>query len=337
MRRDDLDPWTEHDTRLDRVSVDFYPPANDAEPDRSSYTFYSRMFTDDLTLGLLPVSGTTRAQDFTIAIDPADETRERMLADALSFGDMSSHREDLEEALYEWSRFCATRLLSHGHAIYELAYWIQPKTKERVGFALVPLRGVTYRRGIYEQRVPSGARISAASPLDDSPSPERRIHIPRDRVVLISVPPELREIVRIVPALESLGHEIFPDFMIPHPDTPSTARVPFDFDLMKRTEEVAVARVTRATGWNARTISQNQTDYYATARALRTERVKCVLRRVLCDAIDEVLHRAGATLQFTSRIKVTGFPTLNDVLAAERGLADGNISPADLLRPFRFW
>ena len=340
MRRDNLDPWTERDIELDRVSVDFYPPANpavDLEPDGSNDTFYSRMFTDDLTLGLLPISGTTRAQYFTIALDPADETRERMLADALSFGDTRSYPQDLEAALAEWSRFCATSLLSHGQAVYELAYWIRPKTRERVGFALIPLRGVIYRRGTHEQWVPSGARVSGTAQFEHSPSPERRIRLPAGRVLLISLPPELREIARIVPALKTLGHGRLPNFMIPRFDTPSTTRVPFDFDLMKRTEEVAVAQVTRATGWNARSISENRTEYYAAARALRGERVKCMLRKVLLDAIDEVLHRAGTTLQFTARLKVGGLPTINDVLAAEARLAAGDVSPTDLLRPFRLW
>jgi hypothetical protein len=109
--------------------------------------------------------------------------------------------------------------------------------------------------------------------------------------------------------------------------------VPFDFQVFKSTQEKAVAQASRKAGWNARSsFGEYQTEYYATYRRLRFERMLCQFRDLMLVAANKVLALVGPTLGVSATLEFRGLPTRNDITQADALLERGDIDVKDLLK-----
>jgi hypothetical protein len=159
-----------------------------------------------------------------------------------------------------------------------------------------------------------------------------------DRVFRVSLPAGLRELHRTALRLADLGENQFPAFMIPAPDASSASSAPYDFDRFKRTELLAVASVTRHTGWYARgTFSEYETEFYFMKRRLRLLRFLQQLRTFIFETANQIIARAGAEIGFQARIVPGGLPSLVDIEEAESMLDRGELSVNSLFDRFSLY
>jgi hypothetical protein len=339
--------------QLERVSLDFYPPEaaspgpdddDDIIADERDLTMrgshFPRMYAEDVRLGTFPIGARVAEKRLHWSLEPSDHTRERMVVDALNFGESFGARdESLAEAVCEWGNHCASAVAMTGRCLFELAYWVSGDSLEPVGFALVPLNRYRIERSGYAflQLVPEGARALGKSPRDGYQRlPAGRVTIPGERIVEVAWPHFESSDVDVSTVFRLLGPDAATNFVIEGLRQPAAERVPLDYDLARRTERVAIARATKAVGWDGRShFSDYQTEYYSTARMLRFVRFKCQLRELVLSALDDALSRVGQRMGFCARLGVSGLPTAEDVVAAERELAAGSVGAADLRRRFR--
>jgi hypothetical protein len=305
------------------------------------------MYVDDVSLGVLPVSGEIRSAHRPSALLDVTEAKEgekileRMIAAAFSPREGSA-RFELSHAFSEWGRYCTAALLRDGEAVYEIAYVLASKGGDPVGFRVIPVAAGSIvrrfgRRVTYLQRIPEGATLRTFSLEDRDPTPSKsEIALDSSRMVRVILPRSLRHARDAAVGLVSLGENLYPDFFIPKPDLPPSQQVPFDYAVYRRTQEAAVAAVTRESGWYGRgSFNDHMTEFYSMMRRVRFERMLCGLRDLLFVTANEILDRVGSQLQFKARFTPQGLPTVADVSEVEAALTAGTISAGQILERFR--
>lgn len=348
-------PWEQSGVFLDRSTIDFFLPPKEAHTASPEHAFrlsgmnshYAHMYVDDVSLGVLPISGEVRSRHLPSALLGVDEAKaapeilQRMIAAAFSPRD-GTGRLELSHAFSEWGRYCTAALLRDGEAVYEVAYILASEGGNPVGFRVVPVAaGSIVRRlargGNYVQRIPAGATLRTFSMEGRDRTPTKsEIALDDSRIVRVTLPPDLRHARDAGVALISLGENLYPDFFIPKPDLAPSQQVPFDFPVYKRTQEAAVATVTKRSGWYARgSFNAHVTEFYSMMRRVRFERMLIGLRDLLFLTANEILDRAGTRLQFKAQLSPQGLPTFADVLEVEAGLKAGTIPAAQVLERFR--
>lgn len=336
-RQDEALRWDMKDTVLNRVSV-FFQTVSETVVASSHYT---HMLIDDIGLTVFPISGEAKDRQPVVTLKQTDARLEHMVTAGFAFGTGGgwSRRSDISSSLCEWGRLCATSIATHGSATFEVAYWERRGSAEPVGFAVIPLRHREVERlgNCWIQHIPANATQPAADLMSgDVALAQGQIELPLERIVTVSAPPPYNNLAEMMASLARLGTESWPAFVIPNPYVSSEARVPFEFDLFKRTEELALAEATRVIGWNARgSFDDWQTEFYVAERYLRFERFKAVLRQAVLNTANAILARAGERLGFQSTLTLQHLPTEADVVAAQSDLEKGRVASNSLFKPFR--
>ncbi|HEY4129453.1 MAG TPA: hypothetical protein VGM50_02495 [Gemmatimonadaceae bacterium] len=315
---------------------------------RGMESHYAHMFVDDVHSHLFPIGGEVKKDGgpaATLVVDSGADSSliERMVT--FGFGVRDTYaRHEFAAAFVEWATYCAHSLIRTGRAWFELAPIRSPALSQPVGFRILPIyAGTVHRRyrwwGPYVQRVASSTLTDEddeTNPVEDTS--HTAIELGRaDRIFEVALPAHLREFHRAAVRLADLGEDHFPSFMMPSFAAGPT-RVPYDFDVFRRTEQVAVAAATRRIGWYGRgTFNDYQTEYYSMARRLQFERMLHDLREVMFVSANKILERAGAAIGFRAHIAQGALPTVDDINHATSMLEEGQISAAALLERFSFY
>ncbi len=233
----------------------------------------------------------------------------------------------LSDALADFLHDCAYAVTAFGEAFYEIVYWSEAETGRFEDFELRPIAAGTVRRqrGGFVQHVPPAVAQRWGAP--------ERIELAPDHVLAFLPPVVYRagfatmlQTLATADALAAAGGALRRRIR-------DSAPVPFDPGL--HAAYLAVARSTRAIGWNVRRLIFGEvSDYYLTLRQLRFERFKCLLRDDIIATLNDGLVRVGARAGFTARIAVEGMVTTEDVDEADAHLALADRPFDDVLKPF---
>ena len=297
---------------------------------RISYgdSHYHRMFVDDVSNGLVPFRMRT-IPDISVTLDPANEEVERIIA--LGFG-RDQYRLDITGAVFDAMRDAVHTLLGFGEAPYEIVYLRDNESDKLIGFDLsfIPPWTLTREGDIWIQKIPEEyAKQRKCLP---------RIELPLNAVVRLVPPSPVRKFYsQMIEDLDLLGRDLYPEFAIP-----KTASFPndtgFNFQEWHRSHNIALAQASCESGWNARSsFADSISEYYFLHRFLKFEEFKLDLRKSILSQLNEVLRIAGASIGFSARLVMHGLPSPEDIERSRRDLESGNMTFADVMKPYMLY
>jgi len=315
-------------SRSDKVNSSqksvMYPRTDSASRQHYDYfrQLYTHMLIEDVALKIMPI----RAKLRTVFIEPSDSRAETLIAQALCRQD---YKEDLSDIVGEFFQNCAQITMAFTESSYEIVYLSDTKTKNLLGFELVPIQPHTLIRqsGKLMQRIPPDLVKTEKLPT--------HLQLDEDNVITFKVPPYIHsELSNAVESLARLSAEVAPSFALPKFNSDSSKVVPFDFAHFRRSRELAIAYATRKLGW-CRAVQEDMLDYYRVHRELQFERFIVDLRQGFLSTLNEALDRVGPKLRFSAHLIIRGLPTNQDVLEAQDRLARGQTSFEEVMKPFR--
>jgi hypothetical protein len=304
-----------------RQSV-FFPRPREREISEIDSAYYADMFREDLSM-LLPSYQDAKS---VIRLEPPDTKAEPLIEGGLGIHHVHA---DFSAAASEFIRLAAMTVAGYGDAFYEITYESlgQGQQPAEFHFQFIDPESVVVRRGDLIQKIdPNVARERRV--------PER-IYIPKETVMKLSPPAGWsREFRRICYGLTRISQVVVPDFAYPRVAGELNA-VPIDVTEYLKTQKLAVLAVTKRTGWNVRRLSSGEiSGYYWFRRWLRFEKLKIQLRTSLVECLNDGLRRVGKVVGFSSRIVISGLPTLPDIAVAEDQLRKGLSNLGEITKPF---
>lgn len=343
------DPWNAHDIRIARQSIDFHVPPQAPLPTEGDEAgpsvtmpddFYAHIFLEDVSNTVLPYGGRAANGKDVFTLASADDRSERMLVSALTYGGGIDLHHALSEAACDWGRWMIHSLLRHGRATFEVAP-VLARDGAQVGFAVLDLNDLGLRRvgSKVVQLVPEGAWRRSDSPFKrDTVKRAYEVNLDDERIAEVCWPRPFEGVEGILPSLEILSAGRFPPFLVPNPHAPPETRLPFEFALFRRTEEVATAALTVTVGWDGRgAIAEQSSEYYLMVRRLRFERFKAVARACVREGLNSILDRVAPELGVHGRIVLNGLPTEADATAAEAELRTGTLNYTQVSKRFSIY
>jgi hypothetical protein len=113
-------------------------------------------------------------------------------------------------------------------------------------------------------------------------------------------------------------------------------KTPYDVTTHYHLRNVALAKITKDFGWNARnSFEKEASEYYLIYRYLKFEKFRIELRNSILDTLNAGLELVGKQLGFNTKILVNSLPTLDDVQTAFNHLTKGDIPFGEILEPFQ--
>jgi len=282
---------------------------------------YSRMFIEDVTVGLMPIGGRSERRQFGACLLPRGQAAERMVAEALG---RRSHAWDLGPGLCDFVHDCGQIVMAYGRAVYEIVYLSEAAGTAPSAFRFESIHsGTVVRVGNgFVQRVPTSVAEAEGVP-EELPLPSDRLLIFEPKVYAD------RKVRRVLELLGILGAQLIPDFVFEE-----RMQGPFDFSVYRRSQKEAVAAATQAVGWNARgLLTDDLLEHYWMQRHLMFEEFKMQLRDEILVSLGEGLERVGRVMGFSAQLEVSGLPTAADVAIARTALMEGKGSFKDIVRP----
>lgn len=321
---------TKSGINVDRASILYHVPSTGNSYGGSG--FYSRMFTEDVARDLFPISGDVdRAPVFQLLSD--DEHIPRVIETA--FVHYRTVRS-LPPLLSAFGNQTAHDLFFSGVEAFEVAPMVNANG-QIVGFLVLRLDDFRRFAGFTWQMIPKNALAGAHWENNPQPVNQRRVLIPRDRVVHIRLPREYSRIPRDLRALRHIGSAV-PNFVIQNLNSNETSHMSYDIKELREIEQRAVASITQSTGWDGRwTFNEATTSYYTMRRFLRFEEFKIRLRDTVVDGINRILAVAGATVGFTAEVSLHHLPTLEEIAVSRNDLATGRLGFSQMIDQYSIY
>lgn len=316
-----------------QVSVRYYDNSQAADEilrQRPDYFSLSNtmMLIEDASYSLMPPIRYSEENIFKVSFVPEDRKAEAFIGEALSSDDYE-YSGSLTEAVCKFFRECAQEVMGYGGAVYEIVYFTEPQTANPLGFGLefIPVQTVRERRGKLIQCVPANVAKELGV--------ESEIELPREDILRFMPPASLgSRLNEILEDLSALSGKLIPDFALREME--SGVRSGYEFSNLQKWRNIAIAAAGKEIGWNARGLFQGAAlEYYSLVRALRFERFKVEFREALLATLNRGASRAGQKLDFRGQLMIEGLPSLADVSAAERELAEGRKAFKDIFAPFQ--
>lgn len=282
-------------------------------PTRSEHALYAHMFTEDITLGLMPINFSD-GRKFGATLTGAVEQVERARKLLQSIGRGGGYRDNVLEEADSSIEHVVRHMAANGRAVFEIA--TDPNDN---GYILldVPDFGLFKMPRGWVQTVPLRGR------REGQPT-KRSWRFVSDRWVwAVSMPGALggrsgyRRIVRHLRG----ETELVPRFF--NLETEARQRkTPFDFGSYRRTREILHNQITVLWGWNRRDSTTNYTtDYYHVYKALTMLWAQGVLRQHVVLALNELF----AKLEIESKLELSGIEAPDVFLAARNSLEKGEM------------
>ena len=295
--------------------------------DRAKYydEFYPHMFIEDVKLGIMPISGIVSKKKFNISLDPPDPKLQEIVENAIS---PDRYHHDLAGIICDFIANCAVNLLIYETVIYEVVYLSEPKNGKVVGFELVQINPFTL--------VQRGNSLSQFLPDEHTKklSERRCIELQPERILTFKLPVNIQgKLDQIMESMRILSLTS-PDFFMKELAA-GFRKTPYDVTTHYHLRNVALAKITKDFGWDARnSFEKEASEYYLIYRYLKFKKFRMELRNIILDTLNAGLELVGKQLGFNTKILVNGLPTLDDVQTAYNHLLQGDIPFGEILEPF---
>jgi hypothetical protein len=295
--------------------------------DRAKYydKFYPYMFIEDVKLRIMPIGGRASKKEFNISLEPPDPKVQKIIENAIS---PDRYHHDLAGIICDFVADCAVHLLIFETVTYEVVYLSEPKNGKTVGFELVQINPYTL--------VHRGNLLLQYSPDEHAKrlSERRCIELKPERILTFRLPLNIQgKLDHIMESMRILEFTS-PDFFMKELAA-GFRKTPYNVTTHHHLRNVALAKVTKDLGWDARnSFEKEASEYYLIYRYLKFEKFRIELRDSILDTLNAGLELVGKQLGFNTKILVNGLPTLDDVQTAYDHLTKGDIPFGEILEPF---
>lgn len=288
--------------------------------------FYPRMFNEDVKLRIMPTGGRASRKEFNISLEPPDPKVQNIVENAIS---PDRYHHELAGIICDFIADCAVYLLVYETVTYEIVYLSEPKNGEMVGFELVQINPFTL--------VQRGNSLLQFLPEEHAKQlNERRcIELQPERILSFKLPVNIQgKMDQIMESMRILS-STSPDFFMKELAA-GFRKTPYDVTTHYHLRNVALAKITKDFGWNARnSFEKEASEYYLIYRYLKFEKFRIELRNSILDTLNAGLELVGKQLGFKTKILANGLPTLDDVQTAFNHLTKGDIPFGEILEPFQ--
>jgi len=289
------------------------------------HEFYPHMFIEDVKLRIMPVGGRVSNKKYNISLELPDPNLQQIIEDAIT---PDRYHHDLAGAICDFVADCAVHLLVFETVTYEIVYLSEPKNGKTVGFELVQINPYTL--------VQRGNSLSQFLPNEYTKklSERRCIELHPERILTFKLPVNAQGKLDQVMESMCILSLTSPDFFMKELAA-GFRKTPYDVTTHNHLRNVALAKVTKDFGWDARnSFEKEASEFYLIYRYLRFEKFKIELRNSILDTFNAGLELVGKQLGFNIKILVNGLPTLDDVQSAHDHLIKGDIPFGEILEPF---
>jgi hypothetical protein len=304
--------------KSERKSVAYY---SDERP-KAFDEFYTDMFIEDTSSGIMPVGGIGRTRNFSVELKPYDQEFEQALINGLV-----THEQEnsLGEAVCELLRLVTTEVCVFDRAVYEVAYQ-KDENDTIVGFELAYVKAA--------QIVSKGKRIYQQLPREvaQRTSHPEVIDFEDSEIIIFQPPAELGpQIRRTRNVLSRLSELDLSSFVL----TATRRKIPFQFPVHRAAMELALAENLKNTGWMARGLFQEgKLSYYSVYMHLTFERFKLKLRTAFIEQLNAGITRIAKTMNCSGNLEITGLPTEEEINTAFAKLESGQEAFTQIMEPF---
>ena len=293
---------------------------------------YPRMFIQDVSNGLLPLAFRSDKDSFSVTLDQPNESVEEIIAVGLSSTNswaLAAYR-DLKDALPYFLKECAQRVITFGSATYEIVFAKSVDSNSTVGFELKPVtpKSIVVRKGKVYQYFPE-----AIAKILEKP---QYVEVHPDSLITFSLHKDFQKsYFSMIEALAVLSQDIVPRELSAF-DEQGRRMVPFNVQEFKRAESIALARVVKDTGWNARALFAEQSlEFYQLHRVLRFECFKADFRNSLISSLNKALQVIGKEMNFEVTLRLLGVLEPSDIQSLLTKLEQGALGFEDVLKKLR--
>lgn len=295
---------------------------------------YDHMLNQDVNVSIMPYRNYDERREASIVqLSSPNDLIEEDISLALSGNDY--HRNNLEEAVSDFIRECASTIMHEGQAIYEIVHYTDEDTPE-VSFSKlehVPNRNITFLLGQPFQILPK---------LEDFEDKEPRFkRITKEKLVIFRMPKPYRTGYRALQLqLDGVGKDGVQNLHIKAMEEANSKKqnaLNHKINVMDgyKYSDLAVLSATNSIGWNARDVpSKHLQEYFSLVRLLRFERFKIRLRNSVLDTINDSLTRLVSDRAYDGMIEFHGLPAEEDIQQAEKDLKEGSRRFNDIIDPF---
>jgi len=288
--------------------------------------FYPHMFIEDVKLRIMPIGGRASKKEFNISLEPPDTEVQKIVENAIS---PDRYHHDLAGIICDFVSDCAVNLLIYETVTYEIVYLSEPKNGKIVGFELVQINPFTL--------VQRGNSLSQFLPDEHAKqlSERRCIELKPERILTFKLPVNIQgKMDQIMESMRILSLTS-PDFFMKELAA-GFRKTLYDVTTHYHLRNVALAKITKDFGWNARnSFEKEASEYYLIYRYLKFEKFRVELRNGILDTLNAGLQLVGKQLGFKTKILVNGLPTLDNVQTAFNHLTKGDIPFGEILEPFQ--
>jgi len=280
---------------------------------------YAHMFLEDVYVGILPYDNSNKPS-FSVRLEGGDRNAEFELCEEIE----RHSRRDLKEGFTDFVRETAKALAYDGKVYYRILY----KNEENSRFDLTRL----CRQDVW-------SFLGYHFVLKKPQRPTRKKEDNRwGQIICFRLPSEYRGLPSLVRKMSKIDPTGLPDFALDqyHPECPKADRVPVDFNVVKKSEEYRLGRLTRQIGWTGRRLlNERMTEYYYIHRELLFKEFFIKLTSQIIADLNKVLGQLNKELNFPSSIFVEGLPTLDEISKSQDLLSNGTATFAEVMKPFR--
>lgn len=292
------------------------------------------MLNQDVNVSIMPYRNHDERREVSIVqLSSPNDLIEEDISLALSGNDY--HRNNLEEAVSNFIKECASTIMHEGQAIYEIVHYTDEDTSEASFSKLehVPNRNIKFLLGQPFQILPK---------LEDFEDKEPRFkRITKEKLVIFRMPKPYRTGYKVLQLqLDGVGKDGVQNLHIKMMEKASRKKhnaLNSKIDIMDgyKIRDLAVLSATNSIGWNARDVpSKHLQEYFSLVRLLRFERFKLKLRNSILNIINNNLTRLVSDLAYDGKIEFHELPTEEDIQQAEKDLKEGNRQFNNIIDPF---
>ncbi len=288
-------------------------------------SYYSRMFLEDLNLGIMPfLSIANNRTKYPVSICPHSTSKERLIAE----GVWNRDYQPIADALWDFVEESAHIIFSEGEVLYEIVCKKNDRW-ETTSFSLELLENkylfCFWKK--YYQIIPWW--VAKAWHIRAWIN-----KIPSERVLKIGFPKKIaskNKIKNILARLTFLSKDlVIPDFQKKAMENNNSNYTGFDLEDFAKYKYLEVAQLTNNFWWNQRDYSSKYiTEYYSITRLLRKKMIEASVREEVISKLNEAINDTLLDLKVT--IIAENIFSIRDVAIQEEKLKNGSVEFTKLL------
>lgn len=261
-------------------------------------------------------------EDFSRIFKTTDQRNERLFEVSSSDEDLTVRllanvhtrfrRRHIDEIIREWLSEIAQRLIRHGRAYY---YIREDEAGDGIHVTPFGPSGVVRVLGATLQWVPKRTELHFDRESEEIPREIRLLDL--RKTIRFELPKSICQILvvqnKTLAALDAHQFHSTDSFPQATHDNPNPTNH-FDYSAWRETQEQALYRSTRASGWNGRKHdSSKRSDFFDCHRMIRFRRNQLILRDAMLQQLSAELTKAGRAFSPRYSFKVSGTHTLSSL------------------------